>query len=167
MWEIANMLLQIADKLQDNSIIVTLTSTGWTAAGLAILHYYSMFVLVGSMTIVDLRVLGVVGYGYSVGDFSRRIFPWVWLSLAVNLVSGFIMFAGDATAYVPTHSFQLKLLVVLVATILSMAVQWRIPRWEQTTVLPSGAKVLAAISLLFWVGSILMGVEVPAISGIG
>lgn len=161
------MLLQIADKLQDNSIIVTLTSTGWTAAGLAILHYYSMFVLVGSMTIVDLRVLGVVGYGYSVGDFSRRIFPWVWLSLAVNLVSGFIMFAGDATAYVPTHSFQLKLLVVLVATILSMIVQWRILRWEQTTVLPAGAKILAAISLLFWVGSILMGVEVPAISGIG
>ena len=46
------MLLQLADKLQDNSIIVALTSTGWTAAGLAILHYYSMFVLVGSMAIV-------------------------------------------------------------------------------------------------------------------
>jgi uncharacterized membrane protein len=167
MWEIANMLLQIADRLQDNSIIMALTGTGWTAACLAILHYYSMFVLVGSMAIVDLRVVGVVGHAYTTGDFSRRVFPWVWLSLAVNLVSGFIMFAGDATAYVPTHSFQLKLAVVLVAIVLSMIVQWRIPAWDQMTALPAGAKILAVISLLFWIGSILMGVEVPAISGIG
>ena len=161
------MLLQIADRLQDNTIIMALTGTGWTAAGLAVLHYYSMFVLVGSMAIVDLRVLEVVGHAYSIGDFSRRMFPWVWLSLGVNLVSGFIMFAGDATAYVPTHSFQLKLLIVLLATVLSVIVQWRIPAWDQSTVLPHGAKILAAISLFFWVGSILMGVEVPAISGIG
>ena len=32
---------------------------------------------------------------------------------------------------------------------------------------PAGAKVIAGISLLLWVGAILMGVEVPAISHIG
>ena len=83
------MLFQIAEKLQDNSIIISLTSTGWTAASLAILHYYSMFVLVGSMVIVDLRVLGILGRNYNAVALARRIFPWVWLSLAVNLVSGF------------------------------------------------------------------------------
>lgn len=161
------MLLQLADKLQDNSIIVALASTGWTAAGLAILHYYSMFILVGSMAIVDLRVLGIVGRRHSVGGFSRRIFPWVWASLAVNLISGFIMFAGDATAYVLTHSFQFKLLVVLAAIVLAVIVQWRIPAWDQSPVLPVRAKILGLLSLLFWIGAILMGVEVPAISGIG
>ena len=161
------MLLQMADKLQDNSIIIALTSTGWTAAGLAILHYYSMFVLVGSVAIVDLRVIGIIGRHHNVSDFSRRIFPWVWLSLAVNLISGFIMFAGDATAYVPTRAFQFKLGVVLMAIILAVIVQWKIPVWDQSPVLPARAKILGLISLLFWFGAILMGVEVPAISGIG
>jgi len=161
------MLLQMADRLQDNSVIVALTSTGWTAAGLAILHYYSMFILVGSMAIVDLRVLGLVGRGYTISDFARRVFPWVWLSLAVNLVSGFIMFAGDATAYVPTHAFQFKMLVVLLAIVFGVIVQWRIPSWDRSPVLPAPAAILALVSLLFWVGAILMGVEVPALSGIG
>jgi len=161
------MLLQIADRLQDNSVIVALTSTGWTAAGLAILHYYSMFILVGSMAIVDLRVLGVVGRGHNVSDFARRIFPWVWLSLAVNLVTGFIMFAGDATAYVPARAFQFKILVVLLAIVFGMIVQWKIPGWGRSPVLPMAATILAIVSLLFWVGAILMGVEVPALSGVG
>ena len=161
------MLLQLADKLQDNSLVVALTSTGWTAAGLAILHYYSMFVLVGSMAIVDLRVLGIMGRHQSATVMARRIFPWIWLSLAVNLVSGFVMFAGDATAYVPTHSFQFKILVVLLAVAFGAIVQWKIPTWDRDARLPRAAKVIAGISLLLWIGSILMGVEVPAISGIG
>ncbi len=161
------MLLQLADKLQDNSIIVTLTSTGWTAAGLAILHYYSMFVLVGSMAIVDLRVLGVMGRDESASTMARRIFPWIWASLAVNLLSGFVMFAGDAKAYVPTHSFQVKILVVLMAILFGALLQWRIPSWDRAAELPAGVKVIAGISLLLWVGAILMGVEVPAISHIG
>ena len=161
------MLLQLADKLQDNSIIVALTSTGWTAAGLAILHYYSMFVLVGSMAIVDLRVLGVLGRDESASTMARRIFPWIWASLAVSLLSGFVMFAGDATAYVRTHSFQFKIFVVLMAMLFGALLHWRIPSSDQAAELPGGAKVIAGISLLLWAGAILMGVEVPAISHIG
>lgn len=119
------------------------------------------------MAIVDLRVLGLVGRGYTISDFARRVFPWAWLSLAVNLVSGFIMFAGDATAYVPTHAFQFKMLVVLLAIVFGVIVQWRIPSWDRSPVLPAPAAILAVVSLLFWVGAILMGVEVPALSGIG
>jgi Family of unknown function (DUF6644) len=162
-----SMLFQIAEKLQDNSIIIFLTSTGWTAAGLAILHYYSMFVLVGSMVIVDLRVLGILGRNYNAAALARRIFPWVWVALGVNLVSGFIMFAGDATAYVPTWSFQLKILVVLLAIVFGTLVQWRIPKWEESPVRRTEAKIIAVISILLWIGAILMGVEVPAVSGIG
>ena len=161
------MLLQMADRLQANSIITALTSTGWTAAGLAILHYYSMFVLVGSMAIVDLHVLGVMGRGQNIADLARRIFPWAWLALTFNLVSGFVMFAGDATAYVPTRSFQVKILVVLLAILFSTLLQWSVPAWNRSPVLPAAAKILAAFSLLLWIGAILAGVEVPAISGIG
>src|SRR4051794_12390135 len=109
------MFLQMARGLQANSVIITLTSTGWTAALIAILHYYSMFVLVGSMAIVNLSVLGFIGGGTGAANMARRVLPWVWISLPVNLLSGFIMFAADATDYLPTWSFRAKILVVLVA----------------------------------------------------
>ena len=54
------MLLLLCRWLQDNSFIALVNGTAWTAAALEIVHYFSMFILVGSMVIVDLRVLGLV-----------------------------------------------------------------------------------------------------------
>jgi hypothetical protein len=161
------MFMQMADSLQHNSVIVTLTSTGWTAALIAILHYYTMFVLVGSMAIVDLGVLGFLGSVENSADIARRAFPWVWISLPVNLLSGFIMFAADANDYLPTWSFRSKLLVVLLAIVFSIAVHSKIPTSDQPSRMPASAKILAVLSILFWVGAILMGVEVPAIAHVG
>ena len=161
------MLLELADRLQDSAIINLLTSTGWTAALIAILHYYSMFILVGSMAIVDLGVLGVIGHSDTAVSRARRMFPWVWTALTVNLITGFIMFAGDATAYVPTISFNVKMLIVLTAIALTLGVRFKLPAGDENAAMPSAAKILALISIIFWVGAILMGVEVPALSGVG
>jgi hypothetical protein len=161
------MLFQIADRLQDNAFINGLTSTGWTAALVAIIHYYSMFVLVGSMVIVDLNVLGVVGGSKSGLSIARRVLPWAWISLPVNLLSGFIMFAADATGYVTAWSFGAKVLIVLLAIAISVAVQLKVMTALKSGAAPSSIRTLAVVSILFWVGAILMGVEVPVLSHIG
>jgi hypothetical protein len=161
------MLFELADRLQDSNLINVLTSTGWLAALIAILHYYSMFVLVGSMTIVDLSVLGVVGGEKGAVPIARRTLPWVWAALPVNLLSGFVMFAADATAYVTAWSFWLKIVIVMLAIALSIVVQKKVPAVE-TPISNSGSlKALAVISIVLWIGAILMGTEVPAISHIG
>jgi formate-dependent nitrite reductase membrane component NrfD len=91
----------------------------------------------------------------------------VWAALTVNIITGFIMFAGDATAYVPAISFNVKILIVLTAIALTIGVRFKLPASDQTAAMPSAAKFLALISLIFWVGAILMGVEVPVLSGVG
>jgi uncharacterized protein DUF6644 len=159
-------LLQIASRLEHSSIINALTSTGWTAALIAIVHYYSMFVLVGSMTVVDLSVLGWIGGETTATTIARRVLPWVWIILPVNLFSGFILFAAAADDYLPAWPFQLKMLVVLVAIVLSIAVQVKVST-EQPGGMPAYVKALAVLSILFWIGAILMGAEVPVLSGIG
>jgi uncharacterized protein DUF6644 len=93
------MLFHLCRWLQENSFIVLLNGTSWTAAVLEIVHYFSMFILVGSMVIVDLRVLGLVGRGQDASQLADRLFPWIWGSLALNFLSGFFMFAGSAASY--------------------------------------------------------------------
>jgi len=65
----------MADTLQHNPVIIALTSTGWTAALIAILHYSACFVLVGSMVVVDLSVLNVLGRGANATGIAKRLFP--------------------------------------------------------------------------------------------
>lgn len=161
------MIVQIGEALQDNSIIVTLNSVGWMAAGLEIVHYFSMFVLVGSIAIVDLRVIGIAGQQQSATKLAQRLFPWMWAALALNFLSGFFMFAGIAASYIPNSIFHMKMWVILAAVVLGIVVQWKVPSWDRLPAMPLGAKLVASISLLLWVGAILAGNELPALSGLG
>jgi uncharacterized membrane protein len=148
-------------------MIAVLNGTSWTAAVLEIIHYFSMFILVGSMIIVDLRVLGLVGRRQDATLLADRLFPWMWISLLFNFLSGFIMFAGSATAYYHNDIFYDKVIVVLFAIAASITVQQKVRKWNQSPAMPAWAKLIAVLSIGLWIGAIIAGVEVPALTGIG
>jgi hypothetical protein len=91
----------------------------------------------------------------------------MWGAFWLAVFSGFLMFTTDAGDYLPDTVFRVKMTVILLAVIFSILVQRSIPRWAELPSTPPGAKVLASISLLLWIGSILAGVEIAAISGLG
>ena|ERR1700740_3683877 len=143
-------LLHLCKWLQDNSFIAFLNGTAWTAAAPEIVHYFSMFILVGSMVIVDLRVLGLLGRSQEAGWFADRLFPWMWTGFGLNFLSGFLMFAGSAISYYRNDIFYDKLRA-----------------WGHSPAMPAWAKLMAFVSIGLWVGAIIAGVEVPALTGVG
>jgi uncharacterized membrane protein len=161
------MLLHLCRWLQDNSFIAAINGTSWTAAALEIVHYFSMFILVGSMVIVDLRVLGLVGRRQDATDLAGRLFPWIWISFGLNFLSGFLMFAASATSYYRNDIFYDKVAVIVLAIVTNIIVQQRLSRWNRLPAMPASAKVLAAVSIVLWIGAIIAGVEVPALTGVG
>jgi hypothetical protein len=161
------MLFHLCRWLQENSFITLLNGTSWTAAALEIIHYFSMFILVGSMVIVDLRVLGLVGRGQDASQLADRLFPWIWGSLALNFLSGFFMFAGSATSYYGNDVFYDKMTITLLAIIANIIVQQKVRSWNQLPAIPAFAKLIALVSIVLWVGAIIAGVEVPALTGVG
>jgi len=161
------MLFHLCRWLQENSFITLLNGTSWTAAALEIIHYFSMFILVGSMVIVDLRVLGLLGRGQDASQLADRLFPWIWGSLALNFLSGFFMFAGSATSYYGNDVFYDKMTITLLAIIANIIVQQKVRSWNQLPAIPTFAKLIALVSIVLWVGAIIAGVEVPALTGVG
>jgi uncharacterized membrane protein len=153
--------------LQDTPFIAAINSTAWTAAALEIVHYFSMFILVGSMVIVDLRVLGLVGRRQDATQLADWLFPWIWASLALNVLSGFFMFAGSATAYYGNDIFYDKMTVFLLAIVANIIVQKKVRKWNLLPAMPAWAKLIAVVSIGLWIGAIIAGVEVPALTGIG
>ena len=161
------MLLHLCRLLQDNSFIAAINGTAWTAATVEIVHYFSMFLLVGSMVIVDLRVLGLVGRRLQATQLADWLFPWMWISFAFNFLSGFLMFAGSAPSYYGNSIFYDKIAVILLAIVANIIVQKKIRKWDQLPAMPAWAKLLAVISIGLWVGAVIAGVEVPALTGVG
>ncbi len=161
------MLLHLCRWLQDTLFIAAINGTAWTAAALEIVHYFSMFILVGSMVIVDLRVLGLVGRRQDATQLADWLFPWMWTSLALNALSGFFMFAGSATAYYGNDIFYDKMTVLLLAIVANIIVQKKVRKWNLLPAMPAWAKLMAVVSIGLWIGAIIAGVEVPALTGIG
>jgi uncharacterized membrane protein len=161
------MFLHLCRWLQESSFIALINGTAWTAAALEVVHYFSMFILVGSMVIVDLRVLGLVGRRQDATQLADRLFPWIWASLALNVLSGFFMFAGSATSYYGNDIFYDKMTVFLLAIVANIIVQKKVRKWNQLPAMPAWAKLIAVVSICLWIGAIIAGVEVPALTGVG
>ena len=160
-------MLHFCEWLEKNPWIVAIDSSVVISLILEILHYSGFFLLVGAMVIVDLRVMGLAARRRTPTEVANQLLPWMWAGLCMVLVSGFFMFAGDAPDFYQAITFRIKILVVLVAIVLGLVVRWVVPHLDQLPSIPIWAKLVAFVSLIFWVGAILISVEVPAISGVG
>jgi len=77
------------------------------------------------------------------------------------------MFAGSATAYYRNDIFYDKMGVILLAIVASIIVQQKVRKWDQLPAMPAWAKLIAVVSIGLWIGAIVAGVEVPALTGVG
>jgi hypothetical protein len=161
------MLLKLFVWLQHNWLIVAVNSSVVTASTLEIVHYFSFFLLVGSIVIIDLRILGLAGGRVPAARLARQVFPWMWTGLGFAVVSGFLMFGIDATEYLHNSVFHRKLYMLLFSVIFAMIIQGNVPKWDRLTSIPLTAKMVAVLSLVCSIGTILMGVDVPALTGVG
>src|SRR5262249_46942166 len=74
----------------------------------------------------------------------------------------FTVEAGDYAAATP---FRIKMLVIGLAAVSALAIDWRVPTWDRASTMPVTARLVALISIVLWLGTILMGVEIPALTG--
>ena len=142
-------------------------NTAWLYSSISVVHYFTLFVLVGTSVLVDLRVLGLAGRKQPVAQFAAQIFPWMWTAFLLAVLSGFLMFTTDAGDLLPDPVFKIKMGVIFLAVIFVIIVQRNIRKWGELPSIPAGAKAIAFISLTLWIGAILAGVDVAAISGLG
>jgi uncharacterized membrane protein len=153
--------------LEHTAFITWLSNSVVISTFIEVLHYFSLFLLVGSIVLVDLRIMGVAARKRNATELAQDLFPVMWTGLALNFLSGFFLFAGDAAAFYFNWVFHIKLIVILVAVIFGIIVQANVRKWDRSTGMPVGAKLLAFVSLALWIGSILASVEVPALTSVG
>ncbi len=125
------------------------------------IHVLAIGLVVGSILMVDLRLLGVTALSYPVSRMVRELTPWTWGAVVAASVTGFGMFVTRATAYVENPAFQLKFLFLLLAFVNMALFQFRtfrrVRNWDHAVSIPLPAKATGAASLVLWVAIILAG----------
>ena len=155
------------EALEQSGWVKTFGGTGWMYASVSVIHYLTMFWFIGSIAIIDLRVMGLAARKRSVTELADQLFPWAWTGMALAIVSGFFMFATDAGDWAPDRVFHWKLILIAISITLVIIVQLCVPKWAQEPKIPTTAKFIALASLLFWIATIVMASEIPAMEGLG
>jgi hypothetical protein len=161
------MLFHLHSLLQNNSVIMWISETVPAAIIVEVTHYFSFFVFVGAIGIVDLRILGLAAKNQTAGQLAERLFPWAWLGIVLNFVTGFIQYGFDALQYYGNWVMHVVILVSFTGVVLAIIIQKSVRKWDESPSMPVGAKVVALLSLAIWVGAILASVDVPALTGAG
>lgn len=132
----------------------------WILVAISVLHYFTVFWVVGSIALINLRILGLVGMRQTASQWQEQLSPWMWTAMVICLVSGYLEFAPGAGDFYLSNVFKFKIVANVVGVILAVVVHRGVPKWDRLPAMPASAKVLAATCILVWFGTILLGVEV-------
>lgn len=116
-------------------------------------HLLGIAVIMSSVVLLDLRILGLALPSQDVQELTRRVMPWVWWTLPVMLLSGSMFVFARPRRYFTNPVFGLKFALLLPAIALAAVLHFVSVRkpddWR--------TKLVAALSLLLWVGVVLAG----------
>ncbi len=154
-------MLEICKWLEQTSAGAAVRESLWLFPAIETLHLLGMAALVGTVTVFDLRLLGWMLRRERVKELAGRVLPWIWTAFAVQVITGTLLFLSEAVKVYGNPAFRLKMLLIFLAGLHALIFHGTVYRsvttWDEGGVLPVGAKVAGAISILIWVGVVAAG----------
>lgn len=125
------------------------------------LHVIAIVTVLGTLIIMDLRLLGIAGRANAVTALSRDTLRITWGAFAMALITGSLLFTSKAGSYTINPYFQWKMVLIVLAGLNMMAFHvftWRgVAAWDTKPVIPTAAKIAGGISLLLWLTIVFCG----------
>ena len=123
------------------------------------LHFVGMALLLGSIGIIDVRILGFAK-GLPVGPL-HRLLPLAFVGFGLNVITGIAFVCSDPQSYWIVPAFRFKLLLILLAGANALwfwiSILQHVDEWGPDAEASRQAKIISAASLLFWVGVVTAG----------
>lgn len=152
---------QFAEWLSQTSLSQAIQIHEWVIPTIQSIHIAAIGVVMGSVFMIDLRILGWAGRDQTVSQTVARFGPWLWWGLALLLVTGAGMIVGEPARELLALSFWLKMGLLLIATgvalIFHRSVKRRALQWEISLTDRGSIRALAVVTLLVWVGVVVLG----------
>jgi hypothetical protein len=147
--------------LQETTIATTIRENDNLFPWVESAHVLAISLVVGTIAIVDLRLLGLASKDRPVLSLSRNVLVCTWIAFALAAVTGLLLFSAKAVAYSGNFFFQGKLVLLALAG-LNMAsfhtvFNRRMGEWGAGVAPPLAARMAGGLSLLTWIGIVGFG----------
>jgi hypothetical protein len=127
----------------------------WAFAVVETVHIMALAVLLGTMVVIDLRLLGLGMRRQSVAEIAELLNPWFWGSFFTMIVTGICLFLSEAVRLSLSSPFAYKMLFLLIAVAVHLTIHRSVIAGGGERIALS--KSAACLSLCCWLGIALAG----------
>jgi hypothetical protein len=124
-------------------------------------HVFGLALVFGTISIIDLRLLGIASTQRSFQRMASDILKWTWAAFALTALTGSLMFITNAPVYYHNFFFRAKMLLLALSGINMLVFELTAGRtihgWDRAPSAPRAGKTVAALSLAMWISIIFMG----------
>ncbi len=124
-------------------------------------HVLALLLFVGTVTFVDLRLLGWVFREVAVSEVTARLIPWTIGGFVIAATTGALLFYAIPVRTYLSIFFRIKVIVLIAAGVNTALLHRYMNRggveWDHDPRPPLRTRVAGAVSLLAWTTVIVMG----------
>ena len=155
------ILAQALTWLHDTSMADAIRESSFVFPLIESTHVLAITTVVGTISIVDLRLLGLTSKNRAISTLTKEVLPITWVAFVIAAITGFLLFSSNAVAYAANPFFQSKMVLLLLAfcNVLAFHVilERNLEHWDEAPRAPPLARLSGGLSLTLWIGVILCG----------
>lgn len=148
-------------SVEGTNFATTLRDSIWMFPIIEAVHVMSFTLVVGTIAIIDLRLLGLASIQRSFQRMSSDILKWTWSAFILTVVTGLMMFTTNARVYYHNPFFRAKMILLVLAGVNVAVFELTVGRsrgaWDKAPSAPRVGKAVGVLSLVLWISIIFMG----------
>jgi hypothetical protein len=131
-----------------------LNNNEWSFPLLEIIHIVGFAIAIGSIFMVDLRLIGLGMKRQPASQLAKDLGPWTLAGFAAVLMSGPLIFSSDPNMYLNNSSFQFKMLALLIALLYQYTLHRKVALSDPS---PAVGALVGIVSVALWVSVVAGG----------
>ena len=144
----------LMEWLQAGSLATFIHQAKWAFTTIEVIHVVAISSVIGTIAMVDLRLLGLASTRRSFTELARPILKWTWAAFVLAAITGSLLFISQAAGYFATTTFKIKLFIMFVAAVNMLIFEFMTVRgvqeWDKNPTPPTAARLAGGISLACW-----------------
>jgi uncharacterized membrane protein len=148
-------------QLYDTPLAAAIRESGTLFPWIESVHVLAIVTVVGTITVWDLRLLGLAWRHRAIGQLRREVVPITWIAFVIAAITGVLLFSSNAVKYSHNTFFLWKMGLLVLAlvnvVIFDFITAKGMARWNDAPRPPAPAAISGAVSLVVWTAVIVCG----------
>jgi hypothetical protein len=147
--------------LASSSVGTWMNTTSGAFATVEALHVIAIATVFATISVVDLRLLGLPTTVRRFTEVAGETLRWTWAAFGLAAVTGALLFTTNPIFYFGNFEFRTKMVLMLLAGINMAVFEFHtiktVALWDKGKSPPAAARLAGALSLALWLSVITFG----------